>query len=72
MGERLIIDNRAGIPMSEALEYAIAVVEMGRISDDGKSYCYITRFRREMGDMMVAASRNKRSDRLVLYIEEDE
>jgi len=72
MTERLIIDNRTDIPMSEALEYAIEVVKMGRISDGGESYCYATTFRRGDDDVVVVAKRNKRSDRLVLYTQERE
>ena len=72
MTERLIIDNRTDIPMSEALEYAIAVVKMGRISDGGESYCYATTFRRGAGEVVVCAHRNKRSDRLLLYMQEQE
>jgi len=72
MTERLIIDNRADIPMSEALEYAIAVVKMGRISGGGESYCYVTTFRRGDDDVVVVANRNKRSDRLLLYVQERE
>ena len=73
MTERLIIDNRAAIPMSEALEYAIEVVKMGRISDGGKSYCYATQFGRGPGvRVVVVANRNKRSDRLLLYMQERE
>ena len=72
VAERLIIDNRTDISMSEALEYAIAVVKMGRISDGGESYCYATTFRRGADDVVVVANRNKRSDRLVLYMQEQE
>jgi len=72
MTERLIIDNRTDIPMSEALEYVIAVVKMGRISGGGESYCYATTFRRGAGEVVVCALRNKRSDRLVLYMQEQE
>jgi len=53
MTERLIIDNRTDISMSEALEYAIAVVKMGRISGGGESYCYVTTFRRGDDDVVV-------------------
>jgi len=86
MTERLIIDNRTDISMSEALEYAIAVVKMGRISGGGESYCYVTTFRRGDDDVVVVANRNKRwdddvvvvanrnkrSDRLLLYMQERE
>jgi len=68
MDERLIIDNRAGIPMTSALAYAAAVVSLGRISEGGKSYCGATVFR---DGVVVVAHRNAKSDRLLLYREDE-
>ena len=39
---RLIIDNRSSMPMETALEYIIGIIERGRISNNGKQYCYLT------------------------------
>jgi len=64
MAERLIIDNRTDMPMSKALQYVMAVVDQGRISDEGRSYCYTTCFR---DGTIVSAFRNKKSDRLMVY-----
>jgi len=60
---RLIVDCRANITMAEALEYAAVVVGKGRISNEGKQYCYVSSFK----DGIVAhASVNKTSDRIVI------
>ena len=63
MSARLIVDNCAPIPMRDALEYVAVVVGKGRISNEGKQYCYVTSFK----DGIVAhASLNKASDRIVI------
>ena len=65
--EKLIIENRTDMPMHEALAYAMAVVEKGRISGINKdSYCYLTFFR---GNIGVSSWKNKKSDRLVVFCE---
>lgn len=63
---RLIIENRSRKSDAEALEYAARVVGGGRISDSGLSYCHVTTFRT---GVVVAAYRNKSSDRLVILDE---
>ena len=61
---KLIIENRCkDMDMTQAVEYALAVVKKGRISDDGKQYCYGTVFN---DDVVVFSSKNKKSDRLVV------
>ena len=63
--EKLIIENRTDEPMHRALEYAIAVVEQGRISGMNKdNYCYLTSFK---DGVCVSSWKNKKSDRLVVY-----
>ena len=61
--EKLIIENRADIPMRVALVYAKKVVEEGRISNYGKNYCYVTVFK---DGTTVSSWKNKKSDRLVV------
>ena len=55
----IIIRNRAEIAESECLAYLNVVIAKGRISDDGKCYCYATRFR---DGIVVVARRTKDSD----------
>ena len=61
---KIIIENRTEKPMIEILGYVATVMDQGRISNDGKQYCYITRF---AGDIMVVTDLNKKSDRFVVY-----
>lgn len=64
---KIIIENQAGITDSEALYYARRVIEMGRISDNGKAYCYHTQYQTMQGDEVhVSAYKNKASDRFVV------
>ena len=39
---KLIIENRTDMPDIEALWYGMEVMRDGRISNDGKQYCYAT------------------------------
>ena len=47
---KLIIHCGSGISHQEALAKVLAVVDEGKISADGKSYCYVTRW----GDRIVS------------------
>lgn len=47
---KIIIHCWNGIDHQEALGKVLAVVEQGKISGDGKSYCYVTKW----GDRIVA------------------
>lgn len=59
---RLIIENHSSLSDAQALDYVAHVIRMGRIS--GNSYCSATRWRNN--GIVVYASRNKASDRLVV------
>ena len=65
MGDKIIIDNRTSKPIKDILPYVQFVTESGRISDSGKSYCYVTKF----GAIYVSAKRNKASDTFVVWEE---
>lgn len=67
--DKLIIENRAGIPWLDVLRYVASVINMGRISNDGKQYCYASTFRTPAGTIVVASYLNEHSDRLVVYLE---
>lgn len=58
---KLIVEYSEGIrDVDEAMHYVLKVIDQGRISDDGKCYCYATTF--ENG-VVVYAKRNKASDK---------
>ena len=66
--KKLIIENRTQMTMYEALEYIRTVVFLGKQSDNGNQYTYVTKFK---DDAMVASFKNKNSDRLVVYYEKE-
>ena len=39
---KIIIDNRSDLTIDEALARVASVIAKGRISGDGKNYCYAT------------------------------
>ncbi len=67
--DKLIIENRAGIPWLDVLRYVDCVINMGRISNDGKQYCYASTFKTPAGTIVVASYLNEHSDRLVITLE---
>ena len=60
---RIIIDNQSCLPDDKAMQYALTVIREGRISDNGRCYCYATRF---IDGIEVYATRNKASDRFIV------
>ena len=40
---RLIIVNRSDLPMTEAMDWIARIMDRGRISNEGKQYCYAVR-----------------------------
>lgn len=64
---KLIIDNQSDLTMEEALEYVLTVVQQGKISNNGKQYCYVTTFKKS--EIVVVSYLNKKSERLLVYRE---
>ena len=64
--DKIIIENRTDKHMNEVLGYVAAVIQGGRISNDGKQYCYATRFKE---NIMVYTDLNEKSDRFVIWQE---
>lgn len=62
---RIIIQNStSSVSDADCLTYVQKVIQEGRISDNGKQYCYVTRF---TNDVMVATQLNKKSDKFIVY-----
>lgn len=66
---KLIIDNRSDATDYQALRIAQLVVDEGRISDNGTSYCAVIRI--WLGDVSykVCCYRNKKSDHFRIFNE---
>jgi len=67
---KLIIENRSKATDQQALDCVKKVIDMGRISNDGKQYCYASTL--EIVDItgknrvLVYTDLNKKSDRFVV------
>ena len=59
---KIHLDIRDDIPPTVALQCVLEVVKDGRVSDDGKSYCYATPFRTSAGRVWVVTRPYRKSD----------
>lgn len=62
---KIIINIKDDTPFNSALECVQQVIKQGRISDDGRSYCYLTVF---TNTIHVAAVANKKSDTFTVWM----
>ena len=64
--EKLIIENRTTESMIDVLDAIKYVIAQGRISNNGKQYCYASSFKIS-GDkeIVIFSDLNKKSDRLI-------
>jgi len=60
---RLIIDIQDDVSPHVALQCVERVINGGRISGNGKSYCYASSFITSEGDVWVYCHDNKKSDK---------
>jgi len=63
---KLIIDNRTELTDLEAVTLVRRVIKQGRISNDGKQYCYGTGIKIEDKEYMIWTDLNKKSDGFVI------
>jgi hypothetical protein len=64
---RIIIENRTDILTDfECMSYIQNVIDMGRISNNDKQYCYLTTFKTPKGKIAVSTTLNKSSDKFVI------
>jgi len=63
--EKLIIENRTGLPILEVIEYVLEVIDKGKISETskGEQYCFMSMYK---DGIIVYAEKNKKSDRLII------
>ena len=63
---KLIIDNRTELADLDAITLVGRVINQGRISNEGKQYCYGTRITIEGKEYMIWTDLYKKSDRFVI------
>lgn len=66
-GMRISIDIRNDIPPTIALECLKQVIAEGRVSCDGKMYCYATTFDTSVGNVWVAARPYRKTDCFIIF-----
>ena len=64
---KLILENHTDLPMDVFFKLAQEVINMGRISNDDKQYCYLTAFNIDGLEYHIVSDLNKKSDKLTLY-----
>ena len=73
---KLIIENMSKATDQQALDCVMKVIDMGRISNDGKQYCYASTL--EILDItgkirvLVYTDLNKKSDRFIVVDDPDQ
>ena len=71
---KLIIENNTDLSDIDALDLVSHMVRKGRISNDGKQYCYgiwVSNFNGTGMNYMLSSFLNKKSDRIVIYKDKD-
>lgn len=63
---KVIIDNRGSLEINDAISLVKLVIDKGRISNNGKQYCYATSFIVDGDTHMVYAVLNKNSDKFII------
>lgn len=64
---RIIVDIKDGISPSTALLLVERVIREGRVSNYGKSYCYVTSFQVGNDEIIVAVNPYRKSDCFVVH-----
>lgn len=64
---KIHIDIRNNLSPTVALECVKQVIAQGKISDDGKSYCYATTFDTNEGEIWVHPRPYRKTDCFLVY-----
>jgi len=66
---KIIIDNRSDLDIIKCLKLVASVIHMGRISNKGKQYCYLTVFEINGFNYQVSTDLRGKSDRFLIIKE---
>lgn len=66
---RVIIDNKTELKLADALILLQLAIEPGKISNDGKQHCYLTKMQFSNEVYLVESRLNKKSERFIIYKE---
>lgn len=64
---RIIINNKSDLTDFKATELVLSVIKSGRISNDGKQYCYLSTYEASDAEYHVVTDLRKGSDSFTVY-----
>ncbi len=64
---KIIIKNNSDLSDLYVMHLVGSIIKTGRISNDGKAYCYLTSFKTHEGDYYITADLRKCSDVFACY-----
>lgn len=64
---KIIIDNKTDLDMEDIFTLIHSVISAGRISNNGKQYCYLTVFEHNKREIHIASDLNRKSDKFTIY-----
>jgi hypothetical protein len=65
--EKIIVKNHTDLPITSVMELVKIVINNGRISNDGKQYCYLTSFEVDKEEYHLVTDLRKCSDVFTFY-----
>lgn len=68
---KIIIHNNTDLSDDVALLLVLEIVKRGRVSNNGKQYCYVGRFEYDGTEYVVFSDLNKKSDKFSIYVHMD-
>lgn len=66
MTSKIIIEIENNVPQDVAIQCVSRVIADGRISNDGKNYCYATDFITKIGDVCVYVRPKSKHDSFIV------
>lgn len=66
MTNKIIIEIENNVPQDVAIQCVSRVIADGRISNDGKNYCYATDFTTKIGEVCVYVRPNSKNDSFIV------
>ena len=67
MKEKIILENYTELSIDVAMELFTRIIKKGKISNNGKQYCYLTSIVIDEVEYHIVSSLNKCSHKLMLY-----
>ena len=65
--EKLIINNQSDLSMIDVMRLISEIISWGRISKEGKQYCYVTSNIINKAEYHIISDVNKKSDKFTIY-----